>query len=157
MDKAGSSNFIEQKELLKQFVDTFGHHCIEGLLADREFASGKFFKWLNRNKTPFYIRIKEGSNTYIKNKKYLTAKKLFKHLNSGEQDRFGMSVTLFGEKIYLSGSRSERGELMIIASNKSSKNAIPKYLRRWEIESLFQSLKGREFRFEETHNRSRKD
>ncbi len=40
---------------------------------------------------------------------------------------------------------------MIVATNRSPKNAIPIYLRRWEIESLFQGLKGRGFRFEETH------
>lgn len=151
LDKAGSSNFNEQKELITKFIETFGKDCIAGLLGDREFASGKFFKWLNKQNIPFYIRIKEGSVIYIKDKKYLTAKKIFKHLQLKQQDTFGMSVSLFGTKIYLSGSRSERGELMIVATNQSPKNAIPTYLRRWEIESLFQSLKGRGFRFEETH------
>lgn len=40
---------------------------------------------------------------------------------------------------------------MIIATLKSCKNAIPVYLRRWEIENLFQGLKERGFHFEETH------
>jgi Transposase DDE domain len=151
LNKAGSSNFAEQKELIEQFVNTFGRDCIEGLLADREFASGKLFQWLNKNKIPFYIRIKEGSTTCIKEKKYLSAKKLFNHLNPKEQATFGLSVSLFGATIYLAGSRSERGELMLVATNRSPKQAIPIYLRRWEIESLFQGLKGRGFRFEETH------
>jgi Transposase DDE domain len=151
LDKSGNSNFQERKGLISQFLNIFGRECIEGVLADREFASGKFFKWLNKERIPFFIRIKEGSMAYIRNKKYLTAKKLFKHLNVKEQDSYGMSVNLFGEKVFLAGSRSERGELMIIATNRSPKNAIPKYLRRWEVESLFQSLKSRGFRFEETH------
>ena len=62
-----------------------------------------------------------------------------------------MSGKLFGEKVFLGASRSERGELMIIATNQLPKNAVPTYLRRWEVECLFQSLKGRGFRFEETH------
>ena len=61
-----------------------------------------------------------------------------------------MAMQIFGQKVYLAGSRSERGELMIVATNQFPKNAIAIYLRRWEIEMLFQSLKGRGFRFEET-------
>jgi len=62
-----------------------------------------------------------------------------------------MAIEVFGQKVFLAGSRSERGELMIVATNQPPENAIAVYLRRWEIESLFQSLKGRGFRFEETH------
>ena len=40
---------------------------------------------------------------------------------------------------------------MIVLTNRTPNNALSIYLRRWEIESLFQSLKGRGFRFEETH------
>ena len=40
---------------------------------------------------------------------------------------------------------------MIVATNQHPKNAIAIYLRRWEIECLFSCLKGRGFRFEETH------
>ena len=52
-----------------------------------------------------------------------------------------MTVWAFGQKIYLVGSRSERGELMIVATNQLPANAVAIYLRRWEIESLFQGLK----------------
>lgn len=151
LDKGGSSNYREQKALVIQFLETFGRDRIAGLLGDREFVSGKLFGWFIKQKIPFYIRIKEKSQVCIKTKKYVTAKKLFKHLNPKEQSIFAMSVWLFGEKVFLSGSRSERGELMIVATNQSPKNAIAIYLRRWEIESLFQGLKGRGFRFEDTH------
>ena len=40
---------------------------------------------------------------------------------------------------------------MIVLTNRTTNNAISIYLLQWEIESLFQSLKGRGFRFEETH------
>jgi hypothetical protein len=151
LNKAGNSNFNERKQLLGRFIQEFGRDRVAGLLADREFASGKFFKWLSGQKIPFYIRIKEGSLAYIRDKKFLTAKKLFKHLNVKEQDHFGMRITLFGEKVFLAASRSEKGELMIVATNQNPKNAIAIYLRRWEIESLFTCLKSKGFRFEETH------
>lgn len=47
LPKAGNSNFTEQKALLNRFFTTFGTSRIVGLLADREFASGEFFRWLN--------------------------------------------------------------------------------------------------------------
>ena len=151
LPKAGNSNFKEQKELLSNFIGEFGINCIEGFLADREFASGKLFRWLNKKNIPFYIRVKEGSTVRIKKKKFTTAKKLFNHLNPKSKSEYQMKIWIFGAKAFLAGSRSERGELMIVATNKSPKNAIEIYLRRWEIETLFQCLKGRGFRFESTH------
>jgi len=62
-----------------------------------------------------------------------------------------MDVEVFSQKVYLAGSRSESGELMIVATNQLPKNAIAIYLRRWEIENLFQCLKSHGFHFEETH------
>lgn len=52
-----------------------------------------------------------------------------------------MTVWIFAQKVYLAGSHSEHGELMIVATNQKPNNAIAAYLRRWEIESLFQGLK----------------
>ncbi|VEB37557.1 transposase [Legionella cherrii] len=40
---------------------------------------------------------------------------------------------------------------MIVPTNQHPKNAIPIYLRRWEVECLLSALKGCRFRFEETH------
>ncbi len=151
LPKAGSSNFQEQKALISQFVNTFGVEKIHCLLADREFANGKFFQWLDKKKITFCIRVKEGSMVCIRNKKYKTAQKLFNHLDLKSHSEYGMAIWLFGAKVYLAGARSERGELMIVATNKHPKTAIASYLRRWEIESLFQCLKSRGFNFENTH------
>lgn len=151
LPKAGSSNSKEQKTLIKRFLDEFSEVHIEGILADREFANGAFFQWLNRKKIPFYIRIKEGTVVCVRAKKILTAKKLFNDLQPKTGKIFHMTVWIFGQKVFLAGSRSERGALMIVATNQNPKNAVSIYLRRWEIECLFQSLKGRGFRFEETH------
>jgi len=151
LNKAGNATAIEHKTILKRFVNLFGTDCIAGVLADREFASGALFEWLNNNQIPFYIRIKDNSIVKIKNKKFMMAKKLFNHLQSNQKSVFGMNVDLLGSDICLSGSRSERGELMIVATNRHPRNAIAIYLRRWEIETLFSCLKSRGFCFEETH------
>lgn len=150
LDKAGSSSAQEQIQLIENFLKGFDNVKIEGLLADREFGNGEFFSWLNKQKIPFYIRIKEDSIVRVKNKKLFSAERLFRHVNPNNHEIYGLMCEVFGAKVYLAASRSERGELMIIVTNAKVKQAIAIYLRRWEIENLFQSLKGRGFRFEET-------
>ena len=83
--------------------------------------------------------------------KLFTAKKVFKDLGLRDKKIFHMSVEIFGQKVYLAGSRSHRGEWMIVATNQKPFNAIEIYLRRWEVETLFANLKTKGFRFEDTH------
>lgn len=147
----GSSDFEKQKELISLFINNFGKERIEGILGDREFASGRLLKWLAKQGIFFYFRIKENTMVCIRNEKLIHASKLFCKLNPKTRLAFGMTVWIYGQKIYLTGARSERGELMIVATNGKPKNAIEIYLRRWETENLFQSLKGRGFDFEDTH------
>lgn len=151
LNKAGNATAKEHSQIVSRFVDIFGKSNILGILADREFGSGKFFGFLKDQNIRFYIRIKENASIKLGKKKIFSAEKVFRHLNVKETSVFGMAVFIYDQKIYLSASRSERGELMIVATLEACKNAIPIYLRRWEIESLFQSLKGRGFRFEDTH------
>ena len=153
LDKAGSSNAQEQIQLVKHFLERFERITIAGLLADREFGNGEFFQWLNKQKVPFYIRIKEDSVVRVKGKDLFAAERLFRHLNPKTSSIFELDCEIFGEPVYIAGSRSEKGELMIIATNVKDKvkQAVAIYIRRWEIENLFQSLKGRGFRFEDTH------
>lgn len=152
LNKAGNSNFDERRKLILRFTKTFGSDCIQGILADREFASGKFFKWLNENKIPFYIRIKQGSLVKIhRRQKDWAAKKLFRNVLCKRHESYINNVLVFGVSVRLCAGRSQAGELMVIATNADVDNAVPIYIRRWEIENLFQSLKNRGFRFEDTH------
>lgn len=152
LNKAGNATAVEHEAIVQRFVGLFGKDCIAGVLADREFANGGLFSYLNKNQIPFYIRIKEDSLARIKNKKISTAKKIFNNLEINQKHVFGMNIEIFGQSVCLAGSRSERGELMIVATNSHNpKNAIAIYLRRWEIETLFSCLKSRGFCFEATH------
>ncbi len=151
LNKAGNATAKEHIGALKRAMKILGHLKIAGVLGDREFASGKLFRWFNKRAIPFFIRIKDNSQVKIKSKKLLTAKKIFNDLNVGYAKTFAMAVDIYGEKVYLAGSRSERGELMIVATNQLPQNAISIYLRRWEVESLFQGLKTRGFHIEDTH------
>lgn len=152
LNKAGSSTAHEQIDLVKWFVTKFGIECIEGLLADREFANQSFFNWLIKNKIPFYIRIKENTQIRLfKQSKHSYLRHLFKGVNNKKRNYYPFSILIFGLRLQVAAGRSEKGELLIVVTNANAKNAVPIYLRRWEIECLFQSLKSRGFRFEDTH------
>lgn len=151
LDKAGNASAQEHIAIVDKLLQIVDIKHFAGLLGDREFASGELFQWCNDRRLPFYIRIKDNAQACIRDKKFRSAKQLFNDLKPKQHKLFDMSVWVFGQKVYLAGSRSERGELMVVATNQSPKNAIAIYLRRWEIECLFQSLKNRGFRFEETH------
>ena len=151
LNKAGNASGSEHYQMIKRFINLFGRDCIEGVLGDREFANRYFFQGLNNDRIPFYIRIKDGSNAKIGNKKWRSAYKIFAHLNPGNRYFLPLKVTLYGQKCFLAGARSERGELMVVATNQPNCQAISVYLRRWEIETLFSSLKTKGFRFEQTH------
>lgn len=100
LPKAGNASAKEHIDLVKEFIELFGKNRIEGVLGDREFASKTFFKWLNHQKIPFFIRIKDNSQIFIGKKKWFTAKKLFKKVNIKSQFHFPMAVNLGGESIF---------------------------------------------------------
>lgn len=150
LKKAGTSTGEEQKQLVKRFINCFGQDRIESILGDREFANQGFICWLNQNKIPFHIRIKEGAWVSIGKKKYKKAGQLFGNLSPMEHSAFGMRITIFGQDLFLAGSKNEREELMIVATNQPPKTAIAVYLRRWEIETLFCSLKSKGWQLENT-------
>lgn len=150
LDKDGSSSAEEQIALIKRIKTLLSIERIEGLLADREFGNKEFIHYLSQENIPFYIRIKEDNLVYVKRKKFKKAGELFPNLRRYSPETFGMIAEIFGGKFYLTASKNERDELMIVITNKNYKQAINIYLRRWEVECLFQALKGRGFNFEDT-------
>ena len=92
LPKAGNATAAEHRAILQHFVDLFGKERIAGVLGDREFASGKLFKWFNKSHIPFYIRIKEGSNVRVGKKKLYKAKKIFNDLNPQTRKIFPMTI-----------------------------------------------------------------
>lgn len=150
LEKAGSTSAREQIELVSRFVNTFGKERIQGLLGDREFPNKELIEWLVAEDIPFYLRIKGDVQIWINKKKFKTSSQLFNHLAPYQQQIFGMRVQVFGQNLYLAGSKNSRDELMIVVTNQHPKNAIACYLRRWEIECLFAALKTKGWRFEDT-------
>ena len=154
LPKAGMSNTDERIALLERFVALFGTERIEYLAADREFRGGNWLKWLNRHHIAFRIRIP--NDTRVMNRQRTAKLKAYRYfsLSIGEHCTLNGAREMWGVSVYLSCYRSDQ-ERIIIISNTPCETSLSDYLRRWEIESLFQSLKGRGFDLESTRLKDR--
>jgi transposase len=150
LDKEGNSNTAERLDLLENFDELFGFGRINSLMADREFVGIKWFKTLNKNGIPYFIRVKQ--NTLLPwGDQPIQASQLFNHL-SGYQSRL-IEKEMYGSAVFFAGTRSLSGELVIVMSNQSFTAAqiLARYLKRWSIEELFRKLKTSGFQWENTH------
>lgn len=153
LPKKGNSNFSERIALLERVLRYIDIKRIKNLLCDREFVGQHWFTWLIEREIPFKIRVKDNYIALTTGGKETTIEALFYHLPRGKK------VTLKGVRyitqeriaVYLSASRLNSGELMVIASDTPDESAIESYCERWEIETLFENLKSRGFDFEATH------
>jgi hypothetical protein len=151
LNKRGNSNTEERIELMERFIRVFGADCIEVLLADREFIGKKWFAYLKIKHIKFVIRVKE--NTKVSNAvgQRSTIKNLFHPVGVGVQLKLDGTRKIWGLDLYLSVLRLETGELLTVASADDFEDAIELYGKRREIETLFQSFKGRGFHLEDTN------
>lgn len=147
----GSSNTTTRIELMDRFIQQFGVKCVAGLLCDREFVGKAWFQYLKRANIRFYIRIKNNTVTTNSRGQAVNVWSLFLGLKH-RQERVLQGVRhVHGIKVYLIGVRCDDGEQLIVASSENNPQAISIYRLRWEVETLFSCLKGRGFRFKDTH------
>lgn len=151
LNHRGNSDHSVRINLLERFINQFGTECIAGLLADREFIGQSWLKWLKYYRIPFVIRVK--NNLICKNKQggKIKLSDLFRDLKPGDSKSLDHKRRLFDLPVYITAIRSQSGELVIVISTDNHANALAIYSKRWEIENLFQALKGRGFNFEHTH------
>jgi len=155
LDKRGNSNTQERINLLNKFIEIFSLDKIECLLADREFIGEKWFDYLlNTKKINFRIRIKNceyinkihGGNAPVRN--------FFRNIKIGQTKNLKYKRLLWNHYVFLSGTKSSDGSLVIIATNSKIETSLKDYAKRWEIETLFKCLKSSGFNFEDTHLRN---
>lgn len=151
LDKKGNSNCGERIALFNRFASCFGLENIAGVLADREFIGKVWFNYLKMKKIPFFIRIKW--NFLISNSqgRPVNAWQLFFGLKKDEKRILSGKRKIFGLMFNVAGMRCDNGDFLIVATTESAENAIEIYAYRWEIESLFGSLKTKGFNLEDTH------
>jgi len=148
---SGSSSTSERISILTRILQQIGHKRIQAFLADREFIGDQWFKFLKKAKIPFVIRIKK--NTMAEGIRSYPVPILELWKNRGRSKSISNApVIIWGHLLYVSIVQAKGSkEPMIVVSNKTFRNAIDLYLRRWEIETLFGCLKSRGFNLEDTH------
>jgi hypothetical protein len=99
-------------------MDRFGHTCIAGVVADREFIGRFWIAWLRDTNIPFCIRLKHHLITTNRREQTVKIESWFRDLTPGEQRLLDHPRRLGTQWVYLSGTRSPRGERVILATDQ---------------------------------------
>lgn len=59
LDKAGNSNAAERIDLMQMFKETFPDQPVASFTDDREFIGNIWIAWLQANKVPHFLRLRE--------------------------------------------------------------------------------------------------
>jgi hypothetical protein len=151
LSKKGNSHTRERIALINQFIEVFGAHKIDCLLADREFIGAKWFAYLQAHHIRFHIRIKRDMHVARTNGTMSPVLNFFRSLPVSTYCTLLGPRLVCGHLLWVTGMRLPSGEYLIIVSNDESDQILENYRKRWKIEVLFQALKSRGFNFEETH------
>ena len=79
-------------------------------------------------------------------------REFFEHLKTGQSRKIDMII--YGQNLVFEGTRSQKGDLVIVMSNQISLklgSILKRYRKRWSIEELFRKLKTSGFHWENTH------
>lgn len=153
LDFEGNSSTHDRISLLRRTLKKLSPEKIEAFTADREFIGEDWFLFLIDAHIPFVIRVKGSFKIFeLDSNKPISIHQLLKRYGRRKKV-LNVPVELWGLQLYLSFRKGKKGskEPMIVVSNYDFEDAIAVYKRRWEIETLFECLKSRGFRMEDTH------
>ena len=156
LNKRGNSDTKERIYLLNKYIEWFGIDTIDCLLADREFIGAEWLKFLTDNNIRYHIRSRNNFKVLChKKNEEIPVFWLFNHLMVNEFYHYPRIVQLHGQLCYLSGKktidRNGKIEFLIIISFNKPEESTQYYKERWQIETLFKSLKSSGFNIEDTH------
>jgi transposase len=156
LNKRGNSDTKERIYLLNKYIEWFGIDTIDCLLADREFIGAEWLKFLTDNNIRYHIRSRNNFKVLChKKNEEIPVFWLFNHLMINEFYHYPRIVQLHGQLCYLSGKktfdRNGKIEFLIIISFNKPEESTQYYKERWQIETLFKSLKSSGFNIEDTH------
>ena len=135
LPKQGNSNTQERIDLIERFISCFKSSKIRSIIGDREFIGKDWIEYLIEHEIPFYIRIKENRLVEWGDKKRKIGR-FFKHLQRHEKRHLELGIN--GKSLYVAGTKSKNGELVIVMSNQDKGLKILQiYKRRWTIELMF--------------------
>lgn len=157
LGKAGNSSSAERIDLLGRLKAIFPDMKIAALTGDREFVGNVWMAWLERQKIPFVLRLKENQHVVRDGHETWPIERIAQNLKRGEHTklkgfcRLGSGGQASGPRVRLVIMRLKTGELLALATNGRPGLALARYRARWKIETLFANLKTRGFDLEATH------
>jgi transposase len=152
LKKGGASSTKDRTRILKRVIKAIGPEKIRVLLADREFIGEEWFCFLIKQGIPFIIRIKQNSMAEGIRHGYPVPISTLLGKMGRRKAIENYPVVLWGHCLLVSVEhKKEAKEPMIVVSNREFTSPLKLYRWRWGIESLFECLKTRGFRMEETH------
>jgi hypothetical protein len=151
--KKGNSNTKERTELMEKFVKLFGKGCIKAVVADREFIGKDWLGYLQGQRIPFHIRIRDNMWLHKPKGEKIRMSWILQGLKLKEVWHHPKLLYVDGVLVYVSGMRLEGGEYLIVVSYDQQQQALAHYRQRWQIETMFKAFKTNGFNLEDTHLR----
>ena len=138
LDKQGNSSVTERTDLLTRLFRLIPRERIRYVVADREFIGKTWFAWLREHNIAFHIRIKHNALTTDDKGLETTSGALFYKLRPGKRRRLRGARMIYENPVFLTGSKLNSGELMIIASSHQDAScAVEAYQERLEAADSF--------------------
>ena len=174
LPKEGSSSAEEQCKALERFFAVVDPSDIDVVLADREFISAEWLRWLQAREVPFVVRLRSDRRIGLASQDSLRegpspggpalpVRMFARPLQVGQGRVLGGTHYLHGTggeyvkaKVVMrriAPSASETGDAFLVLATWAvdPERATTFYKERWGIETMFAALKSRGYRLEETH------
>jgi Transposase DDE domain len=151
LGKKGNTNTKERTDILDKFVKLFGKGCIQAVVADREFIGKDWLGYLQRERIPFHIRIRDNMWLHKPGGEKITMSWILQALKLKAVWHHPKMLYLDGVLVYVSGMKLEGGEYLLIVSYDQQSHALTHYQERWQIETMFKAFKTNGFNLEATH------
>jgi hypothetical protein len=145
LDHDGNSGTVRRIGLGSRRLKALPAARWKGLVADREFIGGEWFRFLRRKDIKRAIRIRK--NAVVDE---LRVDAWFGDLKVGDVRCLAERANVSGEVMQVVATRSPAGDLVAIATDFSVWDTCVLYRARWSVESTFASLKVRGFDLERT-------
>jgi len=148
----GNSSTKDRMKVMKRVIKAIGAEKIQVLLADREFIGEAWFRFLIEADIPFVVRVKQNFLVEgIRHGYAVPIRELLKNLGR-KKAHINHSISLWKHRLFASVEYAKGAkEPMIVVSNRVFPDPLSLYRWRWGIETLFECLKSRGFRVEDTH------
>jgi Transposase DDE domain len=149
LEKAGNSNSVEREKLLLEVLKLVPKERIYGFAADREFIGKDWFSTLFKYGINQVIRIR--ADTMIQHRQIKAPAAVWFRDLKGEMIQELTKARVYGMRVFVIGTLTDDGELLVLVTQKRPSQALKIYRQRWQIECLFKALKSSGFNIEDTH------